>query len=77
MTVKKDDGKEFRQKQEDAIQIMADKEPGFEESAAATNEQLLSKAKDLTDDEVKASIDLNSPVGSRAAYNDGKSEKKD
>lgn len=70
----KDEGAEFRAKQEEALEIIKDEE--FSTDAAATNERLLAKADDLTSDEVKASLLANNPVGSSAAYRDPKAEKK-
>ena len=78
MVTKKADaeGKAFREKQEEALEILAEKDPVFEEGSAATNERLNDLAEDLTSAEVKASLLLNNPVGSSAAYRDPKAEEK-
>lgn len=75
MTARNDDGAEFRAKQEEALKIMAEKEDDTNDPAA-TNNRLLAKADDLSSDELKASLDLNNPTGSSAAYRDEKAEKK-
>ena len=78
MVTKKDtaDAKAFRENQEEALKIMAEKDPAFEEGPTATNERLNDLAEDLTSAEVKASLLLNNPVGSNAAYRDPKAEEK-
>jgi ABC-type transporter Mla subunit MlaD len=73
MTKKSD--AEFREKQEKALEILAEKDPQFDADIAATNERLAAGAR--TDkDFVQASIDLNNPVGTHAAMRDPKEEKK-
>lgn len=78
MTTRKEtaEAKDFREKQEEAMKIMADKDPAFEEGAAATNEMLAARAEELSGDALKASLLLNNPVGSSAAYADPKAEEK-
>lgn len=44
--------------------------------AAETNENLILRTPEASAEEVKASIALNSPVGSHASYRDEKAEKK-
>lgn len=69
------DAKAFREKQEEALQIMADKDPEFPTDAATTNERL-SSLDDPTSAEIKASLALNNPAGSHSSYRDEKAEKK-
>lgn len=67
--------KGLREDQEEALRILQEKDPEFEADIANTNERLAETAN--TDrDFVQASIDLNNPVGSSAAYRDPKEEKK-
>lgn len=73
MTTRKDEGAEFRAKQEKALEVI--KEEEFATDAAATNERLAS-LDDLTAAAVKASLDANNPTGSHASYRDEKAEKK-
>lgn len=73
MTIAKDNGAEFRAKQEEALEAI--KEEEFSTDAAATNERLAS-LDDATSAEVKASLAANNPTGSHAAYRDEKAEKK-
>lgn len=51
-------------------------EEGLPTEAAETNEGLLQRTREASKEEVKASIDLNSPVGSHNSYRDEKLEKK-
>ncbi len=64
-----------QKQQEKALEILADKDPEFDTDIANTNERLASTA-NTDNDFVKASIDLNNPVGSSAAYRDPKEEQK-
>lgn len=64
-----------QKKQEKALEILNEKDPEFDADIANTNERLASTA-NTDKDFVKASLDLNNPVGSNAAYRDPKEEKK-
>lgn len=77
MTTRKDTAEEkaFRARQEEANQIMADKDQEFPTDAAATNDRLAS-LDDSTSAEVKASLAANNPAGSHASYRDAKAEAK-
>ena len=47
-----------------------EKKPDFDDlnEAAQTNENLIAKAADLTDDQLKSALEANDPTGSHAAY---------
>jgi len=69
------EAKEIRENQEEALKIMADKDPEFATDAATTNERMATND-DITAEQLKASLDANNPTGSHASYRDEKAEKK-
>jgi len=69
------EARELREKQEEALKIMADKDPEFATDAATSNERMAT-SDDLTTEQVKASLDANNPAGSHASYRDEKAEQK-
>jgi hypothetical protein len=66
-----EEGKKARE----ALEKLQEKDGSNLSDAAQSNEGLLHRTRDLSKDEVKASIDANNPAGSHAAYQDGKKPK--